>query len=113
MNPPQKQFSLNRAASRKQFPISSFTGIPGHPLPHIALDAEFIMRNMVLKNQVLVGSVNAGRDAFDNAIHDLSIFMTRWPDAVRALITGRHQLDKAKELLIGKATGIKNVLTFS
>ena len=57
--------------------------------------------------------MNAGRDAFDNAIHDLSIFMTRWPEAVRAVITGRFQVEKAKELLLGKATGIKNVLTFS
>ena len=93
--------------------VCVFTGIPGHPLPQISLDAEFIMRNMVLKNQVLVGSVNAGRDAFENAIHDLGIFMERWPDAVRAVITGRHELDKAKELLLGKANGIKNVLKFS
>jgi threonine dehydrogenase-like Zn-dependent dehydrogenase len=92
--------------------IFVFTGIPGFPLPEISIDGEFIMRNMVLKNQVLLGTVNAGRDAFENAIHDLGIFMERWPDAVRAVITGRHQLDKAKELLIGKANGIKNVLTF-
>ena len=93
--------------------VCVFTGIPGHPLPQISLDAEFIMRNMVLKNQVLVGSVNAGRDAFDNAIHDLGIFMERWPAAVRAIITGHYELDKAKELLIGKVGGIKNVLKFS
>ena len=37
----------------------------------------------------------------------------RWPDAVRAIITGRYELGKSKELLIGKATGIKNVLKFS
>ena len=92
--------------------IFVFTGIPGFPLPHITVDGEFIMRNMVLKNQVLLGTVNAGRDAFDAAIHDLGIFMERWPDAVRAIITGRYQVDKARELLIGKATGIKNVLTF-
>jgi len=90
-----------------------FTGIPGFPLPHITIDGEFIMRNMVLKNQVLVGTVNAGRDAFENAIHDLGIFMERWPDSVRAIISGRFSLDKAKDLLVGKATGIKNVLTFS
>jgi glucose 1-dehydrogenase len=92
--------------------IFVFTGIPGFPLPHITVDAEFIMRNMVLKNQVLVGTVNAGRDAFDNAIHDLGIFMERWPDAVRAIITGRYTLDKASDLLLGKANGIKNVLAF-
>ncbi len=92
--------------------IYVFTGIPGFPLPEISIDGEWIMRNMVLKNQVLVGSVNAGRDAFDNAIRDLGIFMQRWPDAVRAIITGRHELEKAGELLLGKASGIKNVLTF-
>ena len=92
--------------------IFVFTGIPGHPLPHVTVDAEFIMRNMVLKNQVLVGTVNAGRDAFDAATRDLGIFMQRWPDAVRAVITARHDLGKANELLLGKATGIKNVLRF-
>jgi threonine dehydrogenase-like Zn-dependent dehydrogenase len=93
--------------------IFVFTGIPGYPLPHISLDAEFIMRNMVLKNQVLIGTVNAGRDAFENAIHDLGIFMRRWPKAVRGIITGRYRMDKAKELLLGKAHGIKNVLEFA
>ena len=92
--------------------IFVFTGIPGFPLPHITIDGELIMRNMVLKNQVVLGTVNAGRDAFQNAIHDLGVFMQRWPDAVRAVITGRHQLDNARELLIGKANGIKNVLEF-
>ena len=77
------------------------------------MDGEFIMRNMVLKNQVLLGTVNAGRDAFENAIHDLGIFMQRWPDAVRAIITSRNDLSKAKELLQGKVQGIKNVLQFS
>jgi glucose 1-dehydrogenase len=92
--------------------IFVFTGIPGFPMPHITIDAEFIMRNMVLKNQVVLGTVNAGRDAFDNAIHDLGIFMARWPEAVRSIITARHQLDTAKELLVGKAHGIKNVIEF-
>ena len=90
-----------------------FTGIPGYPLPHITVDGEFIMRNMVLKNQVLVGTVNAGRDAFDAAIRDLGIFMQRWPDAVRAIITGRFKAGEAREHLVGKAQGIKNVLTFA
>jgi threonine dehydrogenase-like Zn-dependent dehydrogenase len=89
-----------------------FTGIPGFPKPHVMVDAELIMRNMVLKNQVAVGTVNAGRVTFEAAIKDLGIFMQRWPDAVRALITGRHKLEHARELLLGKATGIKNVLTF-
>lgn len=90
--------------------IFVFTGIPGFPKPHLTFDAELIMRNMVLKNQVAVGTVNASRQAFDWAIHDMGVFMQRWPDAVRAVITGRFPLGHARELLLGKATGIKNVL---
>ena len=36
------------------------------PLPEFSLDGDFIMRNMVLKNQVLVGTVNAGRGDFND-----------------------------------------------
>jgi hypothetical protein len=39
--------------------------------------------------------------------------MKRWPEAVRSLITGRHPLDAYRELLLGQATGIKNVITFA
>ena len=49
-----------------------------------------IMRNLVLKNQVAIGTVNADPDAFHNAISDLDIFHKRWPDAVRSIITGHH-----------------------
>lgn len=90
--------------------ICVFTGIPGFPKPHLTFDAELIMRNMVLKNQVAIGTVNASRQAFDWAIRDLGEFMRRWPDAVRAVITDRHPLSNARNLLLGKATGIKNVL---
>ena len=89
-----------------------FTGIPGFPLPKITHDAELIMRNLVLKNQIALGTVNAGRDAFEASIRDLAIFVKRWPEAVGSLITGRHQVEAARDLLLGKATGIKNVLMF-
>jgi len=39
-----------------------FTGVPGVVAP-IEIDAERIMRNLVLNNQVICGTVNAGRDA--------------------------------------------------
>lgn len=90
--------------------IFVFTGIPGFPKPHLTFDAELIMRNMVLKNQVAVGTVNASRQSFDWAIRDMGEFMKRWPDSVRAVITGRFPLSQARDLLLGKATGIKNVL---
>ena len=65
------------------------------------------MRDLVLKNQVIIGTVNADRAAFESAIRDLGEFKRRWPDALRRVITGRHPLESYRELLLGKATGIK------
>jgi glucose 1-dehydrogenase len=43
----------------------------------------------VLRNQVLVGSVNASRDHFQLAVDDLVLAETRWPRH-SDLITHRH-----------------------
>lgn len=86
-----------------------FTGVPGLKGP-IEVDADRIMRNLVLRNQVLLGTVNAGRDAFEAAIRDLRIFMTRWPDAVRALFTGRCTLEDAPRRLLDGKGSIKDVI---
>jgi threonine dehydrogenase-like Zn-dependent dehydrogenase len=86
-----------------------FTGVPGRKEP-IAVDTAGIMRNMVLNNQVVFGTVNAGKDAFEAAIRDVGRFEKRWPRAVRAMITGRHAIEQYDALLVGEATGIKNVL---
>jgi glucose 1-dehydrogenase len=88
-----------------------FTGVPGRKAP-IEVDTDFIMRNLVLKNQVVFGTVNAGRETFEAAIGDLGVFMRRWPEAVRSLITGRFPVAAYRELLLGATTGIKNVLRF-
>src|SRR5438067_9998391 len=71
--------------------IYVFTGIPA-PKPSLEIDADIIMRNLVLKNQVVVGTVNADRAAFEGAIRDLGIFLKRWPRALRSLITGRYRI---------------------
>ena len=70
------------------------------------------MRSMVLKNQVLLGTVNAGPEAFASALRDLDVFRRRWPSAVRALITGRYTPQQAPDLILGRPAGIKNVITF-
>ena len=90
--------------------IFIFTGIPG-PKPALSIDADLIMRQMVLKNQIAVGTVNADKAAFEGAIADLAVFKQRWPDALKALITGRYPMQGYRELLLDKATGIKNVIT--
>jgi threonine dehydrogenase-like Zn-dependent dehydrogenase len=89
--------------------IFVFTGVPGRKAP-IEIDTDLIMRNLVLKNQVVFGTVNAGKAAFEAAIRDLGVFMQRWPAAVRALITGRYPIEAYRDLLLGRTGGIKNVI---
>jgi hypothetical protein len=53
------------------------------------------------------------RAAFENAIRDLGEFKRRWPEALGKVITGRFPLESHRELLLGKAAGIKNVITLA
>ncbi|MGH7949703.1 MAG: glucose 1-dehydrogenase [Candidatus Binataceae bacterium] len=92
--------------------IFVFTGVPGRKAP-IQVDTDLIMRRLVLQNQVVFGSVNASRANFRNAIRDLAMFNDQWPEAVRALITGRHPVEAHRELLVGAQKGIKNVIAFA
>ena len=89
--------------------IFVFTGVPGRKGP-IQVDTDLMMRNLVLKNQVLFGTVNAGCDSFENSIRDLGTFAKRWPKAVKSLITGRFPIDAYSDLLLGRPGGIKNVI---
>lgn len=89
-----------------------FTGVPGRKSP-ITLDSDRWMRDLVLKNQVVFGTVNAGRDAFEAAIRDVEHFRTLWPDAIERLVTGRFAPEDHRELLLGKPNGIKSVIQFA
>ena len=55
------------------------TGVPAMGEP-IEIDARRIMRNMVLDNHVICGTVNAGRASFEEAVDDLGWFMQTFPD---------------------------------
>ncbi len=65
------------------------TGIPGGDRPLQIPGAELI-RQLVLDNQVMVGSVNAARDHFQMAIDDLAHAHLLWGDHVSELITHRY-----------------------
>lgn len=84
------------------------TGVPGLHGP-VEFDTDTIMRNLVLKNQCLLGTVNAGKDAFERSIADLEGFCAKWPEAVRALITGRFAIDDFAEPVL-RPKGIKNII---
>jgi glucose 1-dehydrogenase len=88
------------------------TGVPRHG-SSVALDAHRLSQNMVMHNQVLLGTVNSGAEAFEGAIRDLAVFNRRWPKALRSLITGRHSLEQFWDPVSGKAGGIKNVIVVS
>lgn len=92
--------------------IFIFTGVPALGVSS-EVDTDAIMRNAVLKNQVILGTVNAGKEAFDAAIRALATMNQRWPATVRALITGRYPLDAYRDLLLGQPGGIKNVLALA
>jgi threonine dehydrogenase-like Zn-dependent dehydrogenase len=87
--------------------ICVLTGVPS--LSPVSAEVQRVMRNMVLKNQAVIGTVNAGRDAFEAAIRDLGVFQARWPDALLGLITGRFRLDDFRGLLLDKPAGIKSI----
>lgn len=84
------------------------TGVPGAHGPQ-AIDIGALITGMTLKNQCLLATVNAGNDAFDRAIADLSGFCSRWADAVRGIITGRFTLEQF-ESPIHRGAGIKNII---
>ncbi len=84
-------------------------GLPGGERA-LQVDAAEVVRRVVLRNQVVLGTINAGHDDFAAAIRDLGVFEDRWPGALRRLITGRHPLEATEELLRGPLRGIKNVV---
>ncbi len=65
------------------------TGIPGGDRP-LQIDGAELIRELVLDNQVMVGSVNAARDHYQMAVDDLLHASLLWGDHVAKLITHRH-----------------------
>jgi glucose 1-dehydrogenase len=74
--------------------VCVLTGVPGGDRPLSLEDGAQLIRRLVLKNQLMLGSVNAARDHFQMAVDDLSQAQLLWKDHVMALITGRfHYTD--------------------
>jgi glucose 1-dehydrogenase len=85
------------------------TGIPAKRGPMEA-DLSGWMRELVLSNQLILGTVSAGRPSFEFAIRSLEQFMTLFPEAVRCLVH-RVPLERAPEVL-AQSVGVKDVVTF-
>ena len=104
-------FALEALRVLGQNGIFILTGVPGMEA-FVQSDPASLMRQLVLKNQVLLGTVNAGREAFAAALADLEKFQQRWPESTTTLIAGRHSIDEANDLIFGRSTGIKSVISF-
>ena len=83
------------------------TGIPAQRGPTQA-DLSRWMRDLVLENQAVLGTVNAGRSAFESAVRRLEQFMLLFPDAVRALVA-RSAFEQTPDVL-ARGRGVKDVV---
>ena len=86
-----------------------FTGVPGRKHP-VEIETGTIMRNLVLKNQVLFGTVNADAKAFQSAVDRLERCVRKWPEAVGSLISNRWKLAEVPKILTEYIPGIKHVV---
>jgi exopolysaccharide biosynthesis polyprenyl glycosylphosphotransferase len=57
------------------------------------------MRDFVLQNQLMFGTVNAGRKSYEAAVRMLEQFLVLFPDAARRVIAQKIALDEAPALL--------------
>ena len=62
------------------------TGIPGGDRP-LQIDGAGLMRQLVLRNQVMIGSVNASRKHFEMAVEDLGKAYKTWGKTLEQIIT--------------------------
>jgi kynurenine formamidase/threonine dehydrogenase-like Zn-dependent dehydrogenase len=86
------------------------TGVPGKR-GTVSADLSQWMLNLVLKNQVIFGTVNASRSNYEDAIRRLEQFMILFPEAVTSLLN-RVAIDQATNVL-ARGRGIKDVVTFA
>lgn len=69
--------------------IYVLTGIPGGDRP-LEIPGANLIRQLVLGNQVMLGSVNAARGHFQMAVDDLARGHLRWGEHLEELITHRY-----------------------
>ncbi len=77
------------------------------------IDTNVINLQMVLGNQVIVGSVNANRRYFENGVAHWGEIEQKWPGLLAQVITRRLPLDDYKTALAKDRDGIKTVIAIS
>jgi threonine dehydrogenase-like Zn-dependent dehydrogenase len=80
--------------------IYVLTGIAAgnRPLP---VFSSTLMQQLVLKNQVMFGSVNASIRHYYDAVDNLVLIKRKWGDTIHQLITGRVPYTGFKDVILG------------
>ncbi|MEO6150310.1 MAG: zinc-binding dehydrogenase, partial [Mucilaginibacter sp.] len=89
------------------------TGIPSEGKP-VCFPGSETMAQMVLKNQIILGSVNASTKHFEMGIKDLERAKDKWGELVDELITTSvsfHEFEKAIDFR--SADDIKTIITWN
>ena len=76
-----------------------FTGVPGDRGGEFQMQGGHLMRQQVLWNQIVMGSVNANRSYFLHAVKDLTEIASRWPEALAGVITAHHPMEAYESAL--------------
>lgn len=74
------------------------TGVASEGAP-LSVEAGSLMRDLVLKNQILFGSVNAGLAHFKQSVIDLEEAEKKWRGVIQQLITSKTPFTKFEEVL--------------
>jgi len=98
--------------------VYALTGIPGGD-PTLSVAGAALLRQLVLDNQLIVGSVNAARGHFQMAVDDLAAAQARWPGLLERMITRQYPPDQFVASVIPSASpaspaaaGIKEVVVW-
>ena len=89
-----------------------FTGVP-EPHGAVTVPGGSMIHDLVLKNQVMLGSVNAGKQHWEHAIRDLEEAHNKWGKTISKLITSRLPSDRFEQAISEDSKAeIKRVLTW-
>lgn len=78
--------------------IYVLTGVPSEGKP-LEVSGGHLMKQIVMKNQVVVGSVNASFDHFHQAVNDLKDGLSQWKETVAKIISHKIPYQDFKKVL--------------
>ncbi len=89
--------------------VACLLGLDGRP-GSVRLDGSVIGVDVVLQNRALIGSVNAHRRDWEDAVGRLDAARRRWPDALEAIVGLRAPLHRFEDAFA--FAGVKATLAF-